>query len=406
MAYKRSKRSKSAYKKYLEKREKKEITKKAVKRAEKRAEKAHKEITKKAVKKIGIKIDKKKLKKWKKKAIKKIEQKKIGKTYLVFTRLCYKSKKEKEAIEKRKKEGKDTDDYRGDIRIYVYINNYEKAQKLFKNMQKYMQWALSEGFKEDIIERFKFDEAYEEYDDSVRALQSAINRYKGTLLEYNIPQLEKELNQKMEDWETEILRSFYSIVGFDVFDVKNYKDNEYNAIITYDVEDNKLLEFMQELGYKMEFDIKDMIKPLKLKKNNNLQKNLMRDEIRLDYDKISEEDIITLLVSNKETLKETGIKYIRARKTKKGEHIYIGTKEEVEDIYTLQMELGSDTMREELNQELELALGFYQNILFKEKHKIAYSRKKDKYLIVYTSKEAPAPFLTKKLKKLLLGGIK
>lgn len=310
-----------------------------------------------------IKIGKKKLKEFKRKAAKKIEEKEI-KTYLAFIRISYRRYKSKEELQEMQNE-EEEEDYRGDIRQYIFINDFEKAEAFKEELQKFIP---------------KF------FNDNIEDVAKTLEAIEGEELDLE-----------------NVKKSFYAVVGFDVFDLKRYttKYNEkYNIYTDYDVENEQLEELLKELGYTLESEFSKYLRDVGLKRNLKLQKNILRNEIRLDYDFTDEDLLIDTLKENIKEIKK-GMEYIRVRRTKKGYHVYVGKKREIKGlkIYRIQKKLGSDEIREELNEYLEEKTGFYQNILFKLKHKIAYATKKDKYLIVYTSKEAPAPFVAKKIKK-------
>lgn len=310
-----------------------------------------------------IKINKKKLKELKREAAKKIEEKDI-RTYLAFIRIRYRKYKSKEELQEMQNE-EEEEDYKGDIRQYIFINDYEKAEEFKEELQKY-------------IPKFFND---------------------------NVGDVAKTLAMEGDEQDLKnVKRSFYGFVGFDVFDLKRHKYNEdeYNIYTDYDVEGEQLEELLRELGYTLESEFNKRLRQEGLKRNQKLQKNLLRNEIRLDYDFTDEDLLMDTLKENIKEIKK-GMKYIRVRRTNKGYHVYVGKKRQIRGlrIYRIQKKLGSDEIREELNEYLEEKTGFYQNILFKLKHKIAYAAKKDKYLIVYTSKEAPAPFVAKKIKKAL-----
>lgn len=310
-----------------------------------------------------IKIGKKKLKEFKRKAAKKIEEKK---TYLAFIRISYRRYKSKEELQEMQNE-EEEEDYRGDIRQYIFINDFEKAEAFKEELQKFIP---------------KF------FNDNIEDVAKTLEAIEGEELDLE-----------------NVKKSFYAVVGFDVFDLKRYttKYNEkYNIYTDYDVENEQLEELLKELGYTLESEFSKYLRDVGLKRNLKLQKNILRNEIRLDYDFTDEDLLIDTLKENIKEIKK-GMEYIRVRRTKKGYHVYVGKKREIRGlrIYRIQKKLGSDEIREELNEYLEEKTGFYQNILFKLKHKIAYATKKDKYLIVYTSKEAPAPFVVKKIKKVL-----
>lgn len=312
-----------------------------------------------------IKIGKKKLKEFKRKAAKKIEEKEI-KTYLAFIRIRYRRYKSKEELQEIGMQNEEEEEYKGDIRQYIFINDYEKAEAFKEELQKFIP---------------KF------FSDNIEDVAKTLEAIEGEELDLE-----------------NVKKSFYAVVGFDVFDLKRYKYNEdeYNIYTDYDVENEQLEELLKELGYTLESEFSKYLRHVGLKRNLKLQKNLLRNEIRLDYDFTDEDLLMDTLKENIKEIKK-GMKYIRVRRTKKGYHVYVGKKREIRGlkIYRIQKKLGSDEIREELNEYLEEKTGFYQNILFKLKHKIAYATKKDKYLIVYTSKEAPAPFVVKKIKKVL-----